>query len=245
MDLIQTARGPIEAQVTPPAEEFREQLKELAVKWRSQREKDLELRYQTGKLLNGHFGTPDTRQSRGKETLKCAAEELNISVTDLSRMRNFAFRFKSFTEFKRQHPLVMTWNAVKSLLPKPKPTGNAPTGDGGKAKKRNGVAGLPQAKEATTSKSEDVEAARPQATEATTSTFEDVEQYLASLTSSLQQGQLVLSEDEKGRLEAMLWDLLSEVEGFQETQECVEDEPTEATSSGKRGDVFPRLAQAQ
>jgi hypothetical protein len=97
--------------------EYNTQLGRLAERWRSQREADLELRYETGALLNKRFGDPTTRQNRGAGILKEAAQQLEIDKSDLSRMRAFAFAFESLADFKEKHPEAKSWTAVKKLLP--------------------------------------------------------------------------------------------------------------------------------
>jgi len=99
------------------ASEFDTQLGRLAERWRSQREADLELRYDTGALLNKRFGDPITRQNHGAGILKEAAQQLATDKSDLSRMRAFAFAFKSLADFKSKHPEAKSWTAVKKLIP--------------------------------------------------------------------------------------------------------------------------------
>jgi hypothetical protein len=97
-------------------EEFHDWLTDLAKRWLSVGEKDLELRHETGVLLNEAFGSSTVRQAYGKGVLKEASGLLEISVSDISRMRRFARRFKTIEDLKRQHPEVGNWTAVKQLL---------------------------------------------------------------------------------------------------------------------------------
>jgi hypothetical protein len=103
--------------------DFHDRLDKLAGRWNSSREKDLQLRYRTGALLNKRFGSPENRQSRNAEVLKQAADRLQLAVSEVCRMRHFAFHFQSFQDFKAKHPQATTWTAVKELLPKVKPHG--------------------------------------------------------------------------------------------------------------------------
>jgi hypothetical protein len=99
-----------------------DQLDEL---WQSHLEHDLEVRHQTGRLLNQHFGSPQvTRQPRGKEILKLAAERLGTNQSDLSRMRWFASHFKDVKDLKERYPGVNNWTKVKELLSTLNPRGN-------------------------------------------------------------------------------------------------------------------------
>jgi hypothetical protein len=92
-------------------------LDQLAEMWASHQQRGLEIRFRTGKLLNEQFNAPSTRQARGAEVMKQAAERLRIALSELSRMRNFASLFESLEEFVRQHG-TKTWTEVKALLPK-------------------------------------------------------------------------------------------------------------------------------
>jgi hypothetical protein len=97
------------------------ELKPLAKKWAAHRGKDLALRHKTGKLLNDHLGSPEQRQKRGKGVLKKVAAELNVAVSEISRLRAFAHTFESFADFEGAHPDAKTWDAVKKVIPVVKP----------------------------------------------------------------------------------------------------------------------------
>lgn len=98
-------------------EQFRKDLAPFCERWKRRHEQDLELRYETGKLLNGRLGTPEKRQARNKGVLKQVSEQLKVAVSELSRMRSFAHSFSSLKEFKDEYPEAKTWTAVKKLLP--------------------------------------------------------------------------------------------------------------------------------
>jgi len=109
----------IKAQASEPKlspEEFRSRLDELAKGWRSAREMDLELRHETGVLLNEAFGSPRVRQAYAEGVLKAASVRLEIAASDISRMRQFAKRFKTLEDLQHQHPEAGNWTAVKQLL---------------------------------------------------------------------------------------------------------------------------------
>jgi len=97
-------------------EQFQEELAPLVKRWQARHEQDLELRYDTGKLLNDHLGTPEQRQARGKGAVQKIAEQLQVAVSEISRTRTFADCFESFVDFKHKHPNAKNWTAVKKLL---------------------------------------------------------------------------------------------------------------------------------
>lgn len=100
--------------------EFNQSLGDLAKRWKTQNAGDLNIRHQVGELLNKHLGPPENRQKRGAEVVKKVAEQLEISVSEISRMRRFASRNPSFSDFQQHHPAATNWSAVKNLLPKVK-----------------------------------------------------------------------------------------------------------------------------
>lgn len=103
-----------EAPLPAPADtRYLDQLTEL---WVSHRRVGLEVRFRTGKLLIEWFKAPSTRQARGAGVMEQAAERLRVSVSELSRMRNFADLFESLEEFVQKHG-TKTWTEVKDLLP--------------------------------------------------------------------------------------------------------------------------------
>jgi len=109
--------GSAATQAPYATEEFNRLLGEIAERWRAHRGEDLKLRYQTGELLNRQYGDPTKRQKRGTGTLLREADQLGIAQSEISRLRRFSHRFKSFTDFKAAHPEA-TWTTVKSdILP--------------------------------------------------------------------------------------------------------------------------------
>jgi len=107
-----------EAQAALGDDKLLDRLVEL---WKSHHQRDLEVRHETGKLLNKQFGSPNERKKRGEEVLKQACERLKTTKSELSRMRRFAFHFDSISDLMGQHPEVDNWSKVKELLPKLKP----------------------------------------------------------------------------------------------------------------------------
>jgi len=85
--------------------------------WERHRKQGMEDRHRTGVLLNNKFGKPNVRrQAYGEKLLKAYSISLGIAVSELSRMRGFARRFKSIEDLNAQHPDVKTWTQVKELL---------------------------------------------------------------------------------------------------------------------------------
>jgi len=91
-------------------------LQVLSKLWKQYDRRGLEVRHQTGVVLNTTLGPPSKRQRYGVTVLKTVAEKLKLSVSDLSRMRRFAVLFNSTAELKSQHPAVSTWTDVKTLI---------------------------------------------------------------------------------------------------------------------------------
>jgi len=98
---------------TPPEDALLHELWQL---WQAHHRRGLEVRHQTGLILNRRFGPPTERQAYGEATLKRYSERLGVSESDLSRMRWFAHRFESLEAMRAEHPQVTSWTAVKELL---------------------------------------------------------------------------------------------------------------------------------
>jgi hypothetical protein len=92
----------------------------LAKQWESQHHDDLAIRHRTGALINGEIGAPGRRQPRGKGVIQAVTARLNVSVSEVSRMRAFAAKFPSFDAFREEHPEVHAWSAAKPLLTAPR-----------------------------------------------------------------------------------------------------------------------------
>jgi hypothetical protein len=124
-------------------------LKTLAPLWKNHHRRDLELRRKTGALLNERLRSPEIRQPHGQKVLKKVEEKLNISESDLNRMRWFAFHFKSVKDLHREYPKVNSWTKVKSLLSKlrtpdhgsEETNGEQNTGDGARGRSSGSGAG--------------------------------------------------------------------------------------------------------
>jgi hypothetical protein len=86
--------------------------------WFPHREKDLEVRYQMGVLLNRKLGKPTVRQSYGLGTIERVSKELEIDKSDISRMRRFAAKYDSFERFQKEEPEAKSWTKVRELVAK-------------------------------------------------------------------------------------------------------------------------------
>jgi len=92
-------------------------LDRLVELWTCYQTHGLEVRWRVGAELNGRLGAPVERQPYGRAILKVAAERLEVSESELSRMRWFAHHFTSLADLQARHPAVDSWAKVKELLP--------------------------------------------------------------------------------------------------------------------------------
>jgi len=97
--------------------EDRKLLDQLGELWRSHAVYDLGTRHETGRLFNERFGPPTERQSQGKQVIQKFSEEQKISMSDISRMRNFAFHFSDVAALQQAHPEAKNWTRLKEVLP--------------------------------------------------------------------------------------------------------------------------------
>jgi hypothetical protein len=201
MDLLSSVNGSGVAQETIPDAEFSSQLDQLAEKWGDLKAKGIELRHQTGVLLNQRFGIPEKRQVRGEEVLKQAAEKLGFKESDLYRMRQFAYQFKSIEDFKQTHSEVTTWTAIKEMLPKLSNRGGQRKTQG-----MDGVCPLPERK---------APAYRPK----------DMSKTLEDLSSMFKQVEINLSEQDQKDLLEKFEELVKAVECRLKIRVSLEKEP--------------------
>lgn len=87
--------------------------------WSANESRDLEARYELGKLLNGRLGSPGKRLKYGAAVVKKVADDLGIKRPDLTRSRQFAHQFSSFEDFRKREPNCTNWTRVKQALVKP------------------------------------------------------------------------------------------------------------------------------
>ena len=83
--------------------------------WRSNAERDLGTRHQTGRLLNERLGSPEKRQPHSRRVLKMVAGELGIAESDLNRMRWYAHLVDA-TALQQDHPEITSWTRFKEEL---------------------------------------------------------------------------------------------------------------------------------
>jgi hypothetical protein len=84
--------------------------------WEPHHKKGLQVRHETGKLLNARLGNPGDRQEYGAGTCEKVADQMKMCVSELSRMRAFAFRYPDLDDFQTQNPKYNTWTKLKAHL---------------------------------------------------------------------------------------------------------------------------------
>lgn len=206
MDTDQTSHESEEAPVTFTDEMYTSQLEHLAERWRSHRASDLQLRYDTGELLNKQMGSPDIRQVRGEGSWKKAVDQLGVSQSELSRTRAFAHSFKSVQDFQEKHPEVRTWSEVKKLLPTLSPRGDK------KEQQTNGVSTPRKLKGRSAPE------------------FTKVKQSLKKLSSKIGSGRKTMTPDYKNALLEKFQDLAKAVEALLKIHVSIEADKEETLS---------------
>lgn len=114
--------------------------------WHQHHQVGLDVRLKTGLLLNEQLGTPEQHFEHGRKVIKRCTEVLGVSQPELSRMRWFAFHFKSLDEMAANHPGLKSWKQVKEILPRLR-TGENSTAREAKVTVTNTVKSLNKAKE--------------------------------------------------------------------------------------------------
>jgi hypothetical protein len=99
----------------------RKQLDRLVALWKSDAERGLKTRHETGRALNRRLGPPTRRKPHGQRVLEVYGEELGIAPSDLNRMGWFASLFPHFSDFREKHPEIDSWTKFKTELPGLKP----------------------------------------------------------------------------------------------------------------------------
>ncbi len=94
-------------------DQFVESLRQI---WIPHQRRDLETRFELGSLLNKELGQPTVRQSYAMGTIRRVSDELSIDKSDISRMRRFAAKYKSFDAFTTQQPEATCWTHVRALI---------------------------------------------------------------------------------------------------------------------------------
>ena len=86
--------------------------------WGANQSRDLEARHELGKLLNDRLGSPEERQKYGTKAAQEVADDLKMSRSELSRMRQFAAQYPDFDAFRKRKPNCTNWSQVKQALVK-------------------------------------------------------------------------------------------------------------------------------
>ena len=84
--------------------------------WTTSQARDLNARHEMGTLLNARLGNPGTPQKYGAGTAKEVANRIGISISELSRVRKFAYRYPDIADFRSRQPNCLNWTKVKELL---------------------------------------------------------------------------------------------------------------------------------
>lgn len=93
--------------------------------WAVRQRTDLDTRHAMGALINNKIGPPCRRQVYGAGTVNRICEELNLSKSEISRMRRFAYLFESVKEMLRKYPHATSWSRVHCILPQQSTAKNA------------------------------------------------------------------------------------------------------------------------
>jgi len=93
-------------------------LGKLVKLWTIHNTRSLEVRLETGSLLNARLGQPTERQPRNQSVLKQAADTLRIAASELYRMRWFEYFSKDEESCWGEIPLASrSWTKFKERLP--------------------------------------------------------------------------------------------------------------------------------
>jgi len=86
--------------------------------WATYKKRSLEVRRKIGSLLNARLGEPNERQRRDRSVVERAAEKLQISVSEINRMRWYAYFSKDEKScWGEIPPGDRTWTKFKEILP--------------------------------------------------------------------------------------------------------------------------------
>lgn len=101
-----------------PADRDAQLLDKLARLWAAHNKRSLEIRLETGRLLNARLGDPTQRQLRGRSLLKQAAETLQMAASELNRMRWYGHFSKDEKSCWGDIPHGRrSWTKFKEILP--------------------------------------------------------------------------------------------------------------------------------
>ncbi len=87
--------------------------------WAKYETRGLDARHALGTLLNKQLETAAKRRKHGAQVLKRAAQALDMSRSEMTRMMQLAKQFANVRELQQQHPTCKNWTQAKKLLAKP------------------------------------------------------------------------------------------------------------------------------
>lgn len=109
-----------EPEMAQAERDFEAQLKKLInglkLLWQPHHKSSLDVRYETGRKLNALYGPPSRRLPYGAGTLKKVSDELGVSRSEISRMRQFAELIPDWEGSRSAIPNCNTWTKVKMHL---------------------------------------------------------------------------------------------------------------------------------
>ena len=105
-DTVSSKPKPIERQI-------QKTLKKVSRLWRTHHRRGIIVRHEIGCELNGLLDPPSVRQEYGKGVMKLAAKELDVSLSEVYRMRKFAHVEEDVQSFLSDNPQMKTWTKVK------------------------------------------------------------------------------------------------------------------------------------
>ena len=91
-------------------------ISKLVKLWTPYHRGSLEVRHETGRVLNDLVGPPSQRQPYGEGVLTQVAKQIGVSRSEISRMRKFAEAIPDLRAFRRDNPTCNTWTKVKVHL---------------------------------------------------------------------------------------------------------------------------------
>ena len=143
-------------------EDVKQLLDSLEEKWKSHCNRGLEVRHEMGTLLNRSLGSPTARLPRGESVLGQAAERLNVSESELSRMRWLASLFEDVSSLKRQQPKCHFWTDFKRMLPQLKPTNGSTAAVQSAARSQPALRGVVKSIDRIVARFDHLDASRPE-----------------------------------------------------------------------------------
>ena len=107
---------PADSSAAPSETQVTETISKLVALWTPHHLEGLTVRHDTGRMLVALLGPPTSRQDYGKAVLPRIAKQIDVSRSELSRMRKFANAYPDLEAFQRDHAECNTWTKVKVHL---------------------------------------------------------------------------------------------------------------------------------